>query len=107
PGVAGPRVRAQTYEPTIDVEVDLAAAQEYGINPGDVRRTATTYFSGLAVGQLYEEQAVYDVVVRGMPSTLATPAAVADLLIDTPSGDQVRLGDCANGRVAEAQTAVG
>ena len=106
PGVVEPRVRAQTYEPTIDVEVDLAAAQEYGINPGDVRRTATTYFSGLAVGQLYEDQAVYDVVVKGMPSTLSTPEAVADLLVDTPSGDQVRLGDVATVRVTAEPTAI-
>ena len=106
PGVVEPQVQAQSYEPAIDVEVNLQAAQRYGVNPGDVRRTATTYFSGLAVGQLYEEQAVYDVVVKGTPSTLSTPATVADLLIDTPSGDQVRLGDVATVRVAPEPTAI-
>jgi Cu/Ag efflux pump CusA len=107
PGVHEPQVQAQSYEPAIDVEVNLVAAQRYGINPGDVRRTATTYFSGLAVGQLYEEQAVYDVVVKGAPSTLSAPAAVADLLIDTPSGDQVRLGDVASVKVAPEPSAIG
>jgi Cu/Ag efflux pump CusA len=106
PGVVAPKVQAQPSEPTVEVEVDLAAAQRYGINPGDVRRTAATYFSGLAVGQLYEEQAVFDVVVKGSPSSLSTPAAVADLLVDTPSGDQVRLGDVATVRVVAQPTAI-
>src|SRR5207244_13420632 len=99
-GVSQPRVQSLAEQPTVQVEVNLAAAQRYGLNPGDVRRTATTYFSGLLVGQLYEEQKVFDVVVQGMSSTLSTPAAVADLLIDTPTGDQVRLGDVATVRVA-------
>lgn len=106
PGVVRPRVQAQSQEPAVEVEVNLSAAQRYGINPGDVRRTATTYFSGLTVGQLYEEQKVFDVVVKGVPASLATPAAVSDLLIDTPTGDHVRLGDVASVRIVPQPTAI-
>jgi CzcA family heavy metal efflux pump len=106
PGVVQPHVQVLPQEPTVQVEVNLDAAQRYGLNPGDVRRTATTYFSGLLVGQLYEEQKVFDVVVQGMSSTLSTPAAVGDLLIDTPTGDQVRLGDVATVRVVPQPTAI-
>src|SRR2546426_822039 len=83
----------------IQGELNLAAAQKCGLNAGDVRRTATTYFSGLTVGQLYEEQAVFDVVVKGTPATTSSPAALANLLIDAPSGGQVRLGDVATIRL--------
>ena len=52
-GVAGrrwrhrPTVRAAATEPTLEVEVDLAAAQAHGIKPGDVRRAAAALLSGL------------------------------------------------------------
>jgi Cu/Ag efflux pump CusA len=106
PGVVQPAVEAQAYEPTLQVEVNLQQAQRYGINPGDVRRTATTYFQGLTVGQLYQDQAVFDVVVKGVPQTLSTPAALSNLLIDTPSGDQVRLSDVAAVSVVPQATAI-
>ena len=36
--------------PQIDVEVDLAAAERYGLKPGDVRRAAATLVAGEEVG---------------------------------------------------------
>lgn len=99
PGLVRPKVQVQAEEPTLEVQVNLQEAQQYGLNPGDVRRAATTFFSGLLVGNLYEEQKVFDVVVRGTPAMQVGPANVEDLLIDTPTGDQVHLGDVAEVRV--------
>jgi Cu/Ag efflux pump CusA len=106
PGVVRPAVQSQAYEPTLQVQVNLQAAQQYGINPGDVRRTATTYFQGLTVGQLYQDQAVFDVVVKGVAQNLTTPAALSDLLIETPAGDQVRLADVATVSVVPQPVAI-
>ena len=106
PGVVDPKVQVLARQPTLQVEVNLAAAQKYGLNAGDVRRTATTYFSGLTVGQLYEEQAVFDVVVKGTPATTSSAAALANLLIDAPSGGQVRLGDVATIRLLSEPTSI-
>ncbi|MGW5779440.1 efflux RND transporter permease subunit [Streptomyces sp. NPDC003863] len=106
PGVVRPQVPAVAEEPTIEVKVDLAAAQSHGIKPGDVRRTAATYFSGLPVGSLYEEQKVFDVVVWGSPGTRSAPQNVHDLLIDTPKGGHVRLGDVATVRVTPYPTVI-
>src|SRR5207247_81067 len=104
--VVDPKVQVQARQPTLQVEVNLAAAQKYGLNAGDVRRTATTYFSGLTVGQLYEDQAVFDVVVKGTPATISSPGALTNLLIDTPSGGQVRLGDVATIRLVSDPTSI-
>src|SRR6185295_306379 len=60
-GVAGPKIQDQAEEPTLQVQVNLQAAQKVGLNPGDIRRAATTFYSGLLVGNLYEEQKVFDV----------------------------------------------
>jgi Cu/Ag efflux pump CusA len=106
PGVVQPKVQTLAEEPTLEVRVNLEKAQQYGINPGDVRRTAATYFSGLLVGNLYQEQKVFDVVVRGAPSTQQGPASLENLLIDTPGGDAVRLGDVAQVRVVQFPTVI-
>ena len=92
-------------EPTLEVTVNLAAAQRYGLNPGDVRRAAATYFSGLLVGNLYEEQKIFDVVVVGSPAAVSANN-VADLRIDTPNGSQVRLGDLASIQVVPFPTLI-
>jgi CzcA family heavy metal efflux pump len=105
-GVVQPRVQAQPEEPTLEVTVDLAAARRYGIKPGDVRRAAATFFSGLPVGNLYEEQKVFDVVVWGAPTTRYTPGNLQDLLIDAPAGGHVRLGDVAAVRIAPYPTVI-
>ena len=96
-GVVETKVQAENVEPTLEVQVNLAAAQRYGLNPGDVRRAATTYYAGLLVGNLYDDQKVVDVMVQGTPKTQAN-TNLADLLIDTPTGSLVRLGDVATVR---------
>jgi Cu/Ag efflux pump CusA len=105
-GVVAPTVQTQSVEPTLEVRVDLAAAQRHGIKPGDVRRAAATFFAGLPVGSLYEEQKIFDVVVWGIPTQRYAPANVAELLLDTPRGGHVRLGDVATVRIAPAPTVI-
>jgi Cu/Ag efflux pump CusA len=96
PGVRDPKVLAQPQKPSLEVRVDLAAAQRHGLKPGDVRRAAATLLSGLQVGSLYEDQKVFDVVVWGMPAVRHSATSVEGLLIDTPDGGHVRLQDVAD-----------
>ncbi|HEY0537936.1 MAG TPA: efflux RND transporter permease subunit, partial [Actinoallomurus sp.] len=90
----------------LQVQVDLAAAQRYGIRPGDVRRAAATLMSGLLAGNLYENQEVFDVVVWGTPAARQDVASVGSLPIDTPSGGHVPLRDVATVRVAKYPPAI-
>lgn len=99
-GVVDEHVRLQAKEPTLEIETDLAAAQQHGIKPGDVRRAAATLLSGITVGSLFEQQKVFDVVVWGTPETRNSLTDVRQLLIDTPSGGHVRLGEVADVRIA-------
>jgi CzcA family heavy metal efflux pump len=105
-GVQRPIVATQAEEPTLEVKVNLAAAERYGISPGDVRRASATYFAGLPVGSVYEEQKVFDVVVWSAPSARYTPNNVRDLLIDTPAGGHVRLGDVADVSIRPSPTVI-
>jgi Cu/Ag efflux pump CusA len=94
-GVRDPVVSDRPLTPAIQVRVDLAAAQRFGLKPGDVRRAAATLVSGLTVGTIFERQKVFDVVVWGAPAVRGNVAAVQDLAIDLPAGGQVRLADVA------------
>lgn len=94
-GVAEARADEQILEPQVEIEVNLDAADQFGLKPGDVRRQATTLLSGLTVGSLFEEQKVFDVVVWSKPDLRDNLSDVHNLLIDTPDGGQVRLGDVA------------
>jgi Cu/Ag efflux pump CusA len=66
-GIVDARADIQAAEPQVEIEVNLAAAERYGIKPGDVRRSAATLLSGLQVGNLFEDEKVFDVVVWGTP----------------------------------------
>jgi CzcA family heavy metal efflux pump len=93
-------------EPTVEVEVDLAAAEAQGIKPGDVRRAAATLLGGLVVGNLFEQQKVFEVVVWGTPDTRNSLTSIGRLLVDTPDGRHVRLGDVADVRIAPNPTVI-
>ena len=101
-GIAQPQLRMDPVEQTVQVEVDLARAQRYGLKPGDVRRAAATLVAGIQVGSIFEQQKVFDVVVIGTPDTRESLSDVQNLLIDTPGGKQVRLQQVADVRVTPA-----
>ena len=95
-GVVDLNVDLPIEEPTLRVEVDLNAAQRYGIKPGDVRRSVATLISGLQVGSLFEDQKVFEVVVWSAPSVRQDINDIGELLIDRPGGGHVRLADVAS-----------
>ncbi|MEN3305203.1 MAG: hypothetical protein V7603_1405 [Micromonosporaceae bacterium] len=105
-GVRDASVHAPALQPTIEIQVNLDSAQRYGLKPGDVRRAAATLISGLAVGSLYQDQQIFDVVVWGEPAIRDSLTSVQNLLLDTPSGGQVRLQDVASVKVASDPTAI-
>jgi Cu/Ag efflux pump CusA len=99
-GVRNAHVLLPPEQPALQVRVDLAKADTYGIKPGDVRRAATTLLSGLVVGSLFEQEKVFDVVVWGTPQVRNSLTSVRRLLIETPEGGYVRLGQVASVRIA-------
>lgn len=105
-GVVDSNVETIAEEPNLEVRVNLEKAQKYGINPGDVRRAAATYFSGLLAGNLYQEQKIFDVVVVGSPAMRQNVNSVANVLIDTSSGEAVRIGDIADIRLVPNPTVI-
>ncbi|HZF58059.1 MAG TPA: efflux RND transporter permease subunit, partial [Rubrobacter sp.] len=97
-GVVDPRVEAVPEEPVLSIETDLARAEPYGLRPGDVRRAAAMLLQGVVVGNIFGEQKVFEVVVKGVPDVRQSTESVRNLLIDTPGGGHVRLDQVADVR---------
>ncbi len=100
------------YDDTLDAMREVVAsypgmrANKYGLKPGDVRRATSSLLSGITVGGLFQEQKVFDVVVWGSPENRSNFSDVANLLLDTESGDQVRLNDVASVRTSPATSVI-
>jgi len=98
-GIVDLHVELQVKIPQIQVEVDLAAAQRYGLKPGDVRRAAAAFIAGEEVGDIFFGGVAYDVMVWSTPETRRNVTSIEQLPIDTPDGQQIPLGSIADVRV--------
>jgi CzcA family heavy metal efflux pump len=106
-GVVDDHVSSQLVNvPQVEVEVDLAAAQQYGLKPGDVRRAAATLMSGEEVGDIFRDGKAYDVVVWSEPATRQSLTDIRELVLDTANGGHVRLGEVADVRLAPSPNAI-
>jgi Cu/Ag efflux pump CusA len=101
-GLGEPQITAPTMEPNINVAIDDAKAHDAGVLPGDARRQASTLVSGLTVGNFFEQQAVFDVVVWSVPSVRANLEQVRNLPVDTSDGGHVPLSQIASVTVGPA-----
>ncbi|HEY7686530.1 MAG TPA: efflux RND transporter permease subunit [Gemmatimonadales bacterium] len=105
-GLVDLRVDGYVEQPQVEIQVNLAKAEPYGLKPGDVRRAAATMYAGLNVGFLFEEQKMYDVVVWGTPQLRNSVSDIRNLLLDTPRGGHVRLSEVADVRIASTPTVI-
>src|ERR671912_612472 len=67
--------------------------------PCAVRRATAMLLQGIVVGNLFGEQKVFEVVVKGVPDVRQSVESVNNLLIDTPGGGHVRLDQVAEASV--------
>jgi CzcA family heavy metal efflux pump len=86
--------------PQIQVEVDLAKAGALGLKPGDVRREAAYLVAGEEAGDVHLPSRTYDVNIWTALETRDSLSDLKNLLIDTPSGDKVRLEEIADITIA-------
>lgn len=100
PGVVDLQVEQQKLIPQIEVRVRQDAARRFGLTPGQVRRVATTLIQGMKVGEIYDNQKIFDVTVWGIPEVRGNVDALRALRIDTPSGANIPLGDVTDIQVA-------
>ena len=105
-GIVDLHVELQVDIPQIQVKVDLAKAEQYGIKPGDVRRAAATLVAGTEVSDIHKDNYVYEVQMWSTPETRHSLTSIRELLIDTPLGGKVPLGDLADVRIVSTPNVI-
>ncbi len=105
-GIVDLRAEGQVEEPEVKVQVNLEAAGRASVKPGDVRRNSATVFSGLAVGFLFEEQKIHDVMVWSPPEARRSLTDLQELWVGRADRQYVRLGDVADVRIVPTPTVI-
>jgi CzcA family heavy metal efflux pump len=105
-GLVDLRTVGDVEEPQVRVRVDLDAASEASVKPGEVRRSAATVFSGLNVGYLFEDQKIFDVVVWSPPEVRQSLSDVRDVLVEKTDRHHVRLDEIADVSIVSVPTVI-
>jgi heavy metal efflux system protein len=81
--------------PQLQIEIDRQRAARYGLNVVDVQNVIETALGGKEATQIWEGERKYPVVVRLREEQRADLDSIARILIDTPKGMRIPLGDVA------------
>jgi Cu(I)/Ag(I) efflux system membrane protein CusA/SilA len=97
------RVMGGTY---LDVEIDREAAARHGLTVGDVQDVITTAIGGMNVASTVEGLERYPINVRYPRELRDNVAAVAAVVVPTPGGAQIPLGQLATLRVRQGPPSI-
>ncbi len=85
-GVIDLQVQPQVSVPQVEVHVRPEKAAQFGLTAGVIRNAVNLLIKGEKVGEFYENQNIFDVVVWGAPETRTDLGALRSLMLDIPSG---------------------
>ena len=94
-GIVDLAVEQQTEVPILQVAFDRQALARNASRVEDVARTLEAGLQGVTVSQVLEGRNAYDLVVRIAQPEPWSPATIGELLVDTPRGHRVPLGNLA------------
>jgi cobalt-zinc-cadmium resistance protein CzcA len=95
PGVADLGIFRSLGQPSLRITPSRTAAGRYGLNTGDVAAVIQAAIGGLAITQVYEGEKHFDLTVRWAEPYRRDAAAIRAILVATPDGAQVPLGQLA------------
>jgi Cu/Ag efflux pump CusA len=99
-GVDHLKVQQQNKVPHVEIRFKPEAAASLGVNPDDLRKTTAVLLTGAKVGELYEQQKIIEVVVRGEPKFATSLEELRRINVDLPNGGLVPLTDVADVYIA-------
>ncbi|RSM48253.1 AcrB/AcrD/AcrF family protein [Amycolatopsis balhimycina DSM 5908] len=105
-GVIDARVTLQTTVPQVNIQENLEKATQYGIKPGDVRRSAAAFIASEEAGDIWRKGKNTEVHVWSEPVARNSVEAVRALLMDAPDGRKIPLGELADVKIIPADNQV-
>jgi cobalt-zinc-cadmium resistance protein CzcA len=82
-------------QPSVQIDVDREKIARYGINVSDVEGVIEAGVGGQAATQVIQGEMLFDLVVRMKPQYRSSTHDIANLLVPTPSGQQVPISELA------------
>jgi len=82
-------------QPDVQIAPDRELCGRYGLNVGDVGAVVQAAIGGQAVTQVYEGEKKFDLVVRWAEPFRKDLRAIKQILVSTPDGAQIPLGQLA------------
>jgi len=96
PGFTELTVVRELGQPSLLIDVDRDKIARYGINVADVEAIVQAAVGGQAATQVIQGEKLFDLVVRMEPRFRENPREIGNLLVGTPSGQQIPLSELAN-----------
>ena len=96
PGFAELTVVRELGQPSLIVDADREKIARYGINVTDVETVVQAAVGSQATTQVIQGEKVFDLVVRMQPQFRSSAQEIGDLLVGTPSGQQIPLKQLAD-----------
>jgi len=93
-------------QPNINLVVDRAKTDRFGINVADVQDAIETAVGGKAVSEVLTGEERFDLVVRYQEPFRRTMEDIANVRILAPSGERVSLGELCDIKVADGASMV-
>ena len=90
----------------LDVTIDRTAASRYGMTGDDVQMALATAVGGMDAGQVIAGRERFNVLVRYPRELRDDPEKIREVLIATPTGAQVALGQLARIGVVKGSTLI-
>lgn len=94
-GAADVQVDQVTGTPQLLIRPNFEAIARYGMNLADVQGTIRAAVGGQKAGQVFEGIRRFDILVRYAPKARQTRQAIGNILVTSPAGLRVPLGDLA------------
>jgi cobalt-zinc-cadmium resistance protein CzcA len=79
-------------QPNVNLSVDRAAADRFGVNVSDIQDAVESAVGGKALTQILIGEQKYDLTVRYLPPYRRTVEDIQDIRILAPTGERVSLG---------------
>jgi cobalt-zinc-cadmium resistance protein CzcA len=92
-GVAFSAIDRAGRSPQLQIEVDRRRSSRYGLNAADIQDVIETALGGKPVSEIWEGERKFDIVLRLQEEDRSSVKAINDVLVDTPAGFRVPLGE--------------
>jgi cobalt-zinc-cadmium resistance protein CzcA len=95
PGFESLTVVRELGQPSLLVDIDREKIARYGINVADVEAVVQAAVGGQAATQVIQGEKLFDLVVRMQPQFRSSAGQIGNLLVGTPTGQQIPLSQLA------------